>query len=94
MIARGQIIKDTRICLDGASFYECRFQRCRLIFSGLLPVTLEGCTFDNCSWEFSGPAQNTLSFMTMLYTQGAKDLIESTFAHIKGAKADPEGKKH
>jgi hypothetical protein len=84
MYLRNKTISDTKLSVDGASYYGCTFQRCTLQHSGLLPVTLEGCFFDNCKWEFLGPASNTLAFMTALYKGGAADLIEATFNNIRG----------
>ncbi|HFC05125.1 MAG TPA: hypothetical protein ENJ55_05410 [Rhizobiales bacterium] len=46
-------------------------------------MTLEKNEFTGCTWEFTGPAQNTVGFMTQLYAGGAKDLIENTFKSIQ-----------
>jgi len=93
MIARDESFNDMTICLDGATFIGCKFDRCRLTFSGVLAVNLEKNEFNECIWEFSGPAQNTIGFMTLLYSGGAKELIESTFKNIQtgtigGRRAD------
>lgn len=87
MIAEKTTFEGKTIVLDGGSFYVCQFKGCTLIFNGVLPVTMDGCSFDNCKWQFSGPAQNTIGFMQALYTGGAKDLIENTFQNIRGKKA-------
>ena len=84
MIADNITFKGKKIVLDGGSFYNCEFDRCILVFNGLLPVTLEGCSFNDCSWEFRGPAANTLGFMKALYQGGATDLIENTLQGIRG----------
>ena len=89
MIAENAVFKGRKISIDGGSFYSCQFNRCTLVYSGLMPTTMEGCTFDACSWEFSGPASNTLAFMTALYAGGAKDLIENTLRNICGQKVGP-----
>lgn len=93
MIAREQSFNDMTICLDGATFIGCKFDRCRLTFSGILAVTLEKNEFNECTWEFTGPAQATVGFMTQLHAGGAKELIESTFKNIQagivgGRRAD------
>ena len=87
MIAENTTFKGRKINIDGGSFYSCKFDGCTLVFSGLMPTTLEGCSFNNCFWQFSGPASNTLEFMTALYAGGAKDLIENTIRNIRGQKA-------
>ena len=89
MIADKMKFKGKKIVLDGGSFYHCKFDGCILVFSGLLPVTLDNNSFNNCSWEFSGPASDTIAFMTALYASGAKDLIENTLQNIRGQKAGP-----
>lgn len=88
MIAQNQQFTNLVICLDGATFINCKFEGCRLTYSGILPVTLAQNEFNDCTWEFSGPAQNTIGFMTQLYTGGAKELIESTFKNIQEGAVD------
>ena len=89
MIAENATFKGRKINIDGGSFYSCQFDGCTLVFSGLMPATLEGCNFKNCFWKFSGPASNTIAFMTALYSSGAADVIESTLENIRGKKGDP-----
>ncbi len=89
MIAENATFKGRKINIDGGSFYSCQFDGCTLVFSGLMPATLEGCNFNNCSWIFSGPALNTIAFMTALYAGGAKALIENTLQNIRGQKGGP-----
>jgi hypothetical protein len=83
MIANGQTFKKTVIFLDGSSFINCTFDDCELIYSGLMPVSLNGNTMKDCRWQFTGPAQNSMGFLTMLYASGARDLIEATFTAIR-----------
>jgi hypothetical protein len=84
MIAKNETFENMTISLDGASFYECAFSRCIFTFSGLIPVALQGCTFNDCTWTFVGAASNTILFMTALYRAGGADLIEGTFRAIRG----------
>ena len=84
MIAENMTFTGKTIALDGSSFYACDFTDCTLIYNGLLPVTMDGCSFDDCNWQFSGAASNTVGFMKALYAGGAKDLIEATFQNIRG----------
>ena len=90
MIAEETVFEGKTIALDGGSFYACEFKSCTLIFSGLLPVVMDGCSFDNCKWQFSGPAQQTTAFMGSLYAGGAKDLIENLFREIRGENVEQE----
>ena len=87
MIAEDRTFKGRKISIDGGSFHSCTFEKCTLVFSGYLPVTLDGCNFDDCKWEFTGPAMNTIGFMKALYAVGATQLIENTFGQIRGKEA-------
>ncbi len=89
MIAEKMAFEDKTIVLDGGSFYACKFKNCTLIFSGVLSVTMDGCSFDDCEWQFSGSAENTIRFMQALYAGGAKELIENTFRNIRGEDIEP-----
>ena len=91
MIAKGQTFTGITICLDGGTFTDCRFERCTIIISGLLPVALENPRFVDCQWSFVGPASTTVSFMAAMYRAGAKDLIESTCNSIMGKGPHPPG---
>jgi hypothetical protein len=85
MIYRNQVFTNEQISIDGDSFIECTFERCRLLFSALLPIRLESNRFNDCTWEFAGSAQTTLAFMAAIYHGGGKELIESTFQKIRSA---------
>ncbi len=86
MIAKKQTFSDATIYLDGASFYDCTFERCTIVFSSLLPTTLSNPKFIDCVWQATGPAEYTINFMASLYKVGARDLIEATFKTIRGEK--------
>jgi hypothetical protein len=82
MIVRDQTIENAKLSLDGGSFYGCVFRGCTLMFSGLLPVVLDNCQFqNNCRWEFNGPAMNTIQFLSAIYQGGARELVEK---HLRG----------
>jgi len=83
MVATNKTFKKQQIVLDGGSFYNCTFDECELIYSGLMPVFMNGNTLKNCRWRFDGPAINTMAFLTMLYSSGAKDLVEATFSGVR-----------
>ena len=83
MLAKGQRFEGARISLDGSSFYDCVFARCTLIYSGVLPVVMDNNRFDDCAWEFQGPATNTMSFLKAVYSAGASQLVEQTFESIR-----------
>lgn len=86
MIASKQTYSDTTIYLDGSTFLYCHFDRCKLVYSGLMPVSLDGNSFVNCQWTFSGPAAAAISFMAAIYSQGGQALVEQTFNNIRNSK--------
>lgn len=85
MIAQREKFRNTTVFLDGSTFVGCSFERCIFVFSALMPTHLDGCTFEDCQWQFAGPAANTVGFMTAMYSQGggAAKLIEGTFDNIR-----------
>jgi len=85
MIARDQTFEDMEIYLDGSSFYNCTFKRCRFIYSGVVPTTIAG-RFDvvDCQWAFAGPAANMIQFMSGMYKAGMKEMVEHMIANIRG----------
>jgi hypothetical protein len=58
--------------------------RCRLRFSGLALPELGGNRFEQCEWDFIGPARDTLAFLQVLYhDHGGADLVEHLLALIR-----------
>jgi hypothetical protein len=83
MIAQNQTFNDITIYIDGSTYMGCTFQRCIMVFSGVLPVHIVGNKFIQCKWEFAGPAANTVGFLTSLYAGGARDLVEQIFDAVR-----------
>lgn len=83
MLAFNKKFKDTVVNLDGSTYESCTFERCVMLFSGLMPSSLKGNTFTECQWEFAGPAANTIAFMAALHSGRGKDLIEKTLEEIR-----------
>jgi hypothetical protein len=88
----GMLVQDAKfegesLSIDGSHYRRCTFIRCTLVYSGLLPVSLENNNFDECQWHFAGPAQNTLGFLTALYAGGAQELVELTFNNIRSSSS-------
>lgn len=74
--------KDEPIVIDNTKFYNCNFERCVLIFTGMGPPTFDTCVFDAPQLSFQGAAGNTLGFMTTLYHSPFKPFIEKAFQNI------------
>jgi hypothetical protein len=75
---------DQRVELDGNAYTNCTFVNCQMVFAATAPVTLQGVSFQNCTWTFDGAAGLTISFMTALYRGGMAELMEQTFANMRG----------
>lgn len=80
-----QTFSDQEVLLDGNQFVGVTFEDCRLVFAGIMPITLDSCSFRRCSWGFAGPAQNAVQFMTSMYALGGEGerLVEGTFRSIR-----------
>jgi hypothetical protein len=78
-----QDFSNQQINLDDNEFSECTFTNCNCVFQGTGIVTLTNCSFSSSLFTFSGPAANTITFMTNMYSGGFKDLIEGTFNSIR-----------
>jgi hypothetical protein len=72
----------TRVNIDSQRFEDCVFDNCAIVFSATGPYQLSGCTFNDCSFAFQGPAAATVQFMTDLYKL-APQMIERTFDTIR-----------
>ena len=89
MIAKNKKFTGIIVELDGGKFENCTFKSCKIVYSGYLSVTLDVCNFDDCKWEFTGPALNTVGFMKKLHAGGLTDLIENTCGQICGQAPGP-----
>lgn len=82
----GKEFSNEKIDIDFNHFINCRFSNCTLIFRGHGPMTLDGCSFDNSSWQFDSAASQTLHFLSGLYRgagEGGKQIVEATFQNIR-----------
>jgi hypothetical protein len=84
MNATKQKFEDETVYLDGCAFYDCEFIRCNLVYSGLIPVTLVGCVFTHCAFDFAGPAANTLQYLYSLahVSKDSMEIVRKTLAPI------------
>lgn len=82
----GNSYDNVTLQLDNSEFIRCKFQKCRLVFGGTGPVSMVECEFVGVSWAFTGPAQNTLTFLRAMYHgmgEGGLKLVERTFDEIR-----------
>jgi hypothetical protein len=80
-----QVFIGQQIQLDGNEYFDCSFQRCSILMSGLGPFTLHGCSIENCRFGVGDPAAHVLRYMAALYAMGgeAQAMIEQVFNSIR-----------
>lgn len=82
----GETFSDSIQVLDGNVYDKCNFNRCRVIYGGgPLPV-LNGCNFNDCSWQLAEGAERTMIFLRMLYHglgPGGRQLVEETLKNLR-----------
>lgn len=92
MRVEGKTFVDEQVRVDGNEYVKCIFRRCELQFGAMEAVSMVDCTFDECSWSFTGAAALTVQFMTALYHgmgEGGKQLIDKTFENIRRGHHPP-----
>ena len=80
----GQVVR-----LDHGKYTDCIFQSCTIEYGGEGPITLVGCTFNECEWKLVGAAINTIVFLRTMYSsmgEFGEQMVENTFNAIKSSK--------
>ncbi|CAH5421330.1 Uncharacterised protein [Klebsiella oxytoca] len=83
---RNQTFENELIVLDLHSYTNCKFVKCKMVYSGFSDVMLVENDFYNCEWHFTGPASNTLNFLRLFYNkmgEPGKKIVEDTFDNIR-----------
>lgn len=70
------------VILDGETFSDCVFASCRLVYSGGEPPQFQGCQFDDCEWKFEGAAAQTLTYLKLMWSVGAKPAVQTMIKEI------------
>lgn len=86
MIANGETFRDIRVHLDGGTFVNCTFENCDLIFSAVLPVHMDRCSFNNCRPAFIGSAGLAIQMMRGIYHgwgPNGRTVIDGIFDQIR-----------
>lgn len=80
---RGEVLTG-RVRLDHASFVDCRFRKATLVYAGLGPTRISGCSFEDTLFEFDGPAANALAFLQAMSnpSSGLRDVVKASFPRI------------
>ncbi|CAH6896211.1 conserved hypothetical protein [Vibrio chagasii] len=75
-----------KVHLDGNSFEGCKMTKCILIYAASGPIDMNNCELNDCQWEFSGAAADTLGFLSAMYHEfgeAGQETVEATFEQIK-----------
>ncbi|HDY8930026.1 hypothetical protein LRS35_25370 [Klebsiella variicola] len=74
MEINGGVMTNTRVQVDGIMYRKVVFNNCIMVYNGSGgDMGFVECTFNNCSWHFSGPAGNTIAFIKDLVTFAGPD---------------------
>ena len=83
---QNRVFSHETLRLDFASYENCRFEHCILVYSGYGPVSMSGCSFIGVEWVFADAAEHALRFLTAMYhsgSEGGRHLVEQTFNNIR-----------
>ncbi len=72
MVIKNYTFEAEPVLMDFHDYRHCQFKKCRLIFCGYSPVTVDNCRFEGCRWEFRGPAMATLEFLAHMHQSGSE----------------------
>jgi hypothetical protein len=78
----GESYNHQTVELDGETFSDCAFAACRLVYSGGELPQFEDCRFDNCDWKFEAAASETLSYLKLMWSLGAKASVQGMIKEI------------
>jgi len=81
-----ETISNTTDVIDSNHYERCRFEGCILVYRGGELPYINGCQFDNCSWQFHDAADRTLSLLHQFYHgmgEGGVKMVEATFAQLR-----------
>lgn len=93
MVIKNYTFEAERVLMDFHEYRHCTFKKCRLIFCGYSAMTVENCRFDECRWEFGGPAMATLQFLAHLNQSGTdmgRAIVHQAIGLIQNQPPQPE----
>jgi hypothetical protein len=76
--------------LDGQRFDSCWFTDCRMIYSGGEPPALSNNTFVRCKWVLGGAALNTIGYLSVLRSNGVREIVDGMIDMILQLPERPE----
>jgi hypothetical protein len=78
----GVIFNHQTVSLDGEVFSNCEFAACRMVYAGGPPPQFDGCRFADCEWKFEDGAADTLAYLKLIWSVGAKAAVQATIKEI------------
>lgn len=70
--------------LDGETYSDCEFKKCRLVYAGGEVPVFQDCKFDDCEWRFEEAAGRTLEHLKVVWNAGGKALVQGMIKEITG----------
>lgn len=73
-----------RVTLDEGVFDNCDFRQVQMMYSGGTPPQFLNCRFDDATFTFDGPANNTLLFLRSMSAQttGFRPVVTSLIPEL------------
>jgi len=82
----GGEMSNTRVILDDNLYDGVKFTNCTMVYSGSGgDMGIQNCTLNNCRWEFTGAAGQTISFLRGLASgmgPSGKELVRNLMNDI------------
>jgi hypothetical protein len=79
-----RLFSSERVEIDGNTYQSCRFEGCRMVYSGGGFPTFNSCSFDNCNWHSTVAEGKGLELLNSL--PGGVTLTENS----PGTKTPPK----
>ena len=75
---KNTLLRNKTVVLDYLVLDNVHLIECDVVYHGMGPINARSCTFDNCAYSVSGPAGNTLNYLSIMFGTNL-DLFEKTF---------------
>jgi len=79
---RGAIYNHETVALDGKSFEQCEFRKCRLVYAGGTLPSFTECRFDACDWKYDEAAARTLAYLRLVWEVGGKASVQGLIKEV------------
>lgn len=90
----GQIFRAQTIQIDSQVFVRCKFFGCRILYAGG-NLHMTGCEFYGCRFILTGPAANTITFLSsMNQDPGGDQVVEAFIRDIRSGWLTQEQNVH